>query len=256
MEFNERVRSARTCAVPEREGRALGAREGTGPDDDPMLRSLRVQSREEGEIVGKALGKMEGLSGGRAQGSDGDSGEDGALDAALARGGGFRGIPGGRGVRGSVRLRGRGGVPCRTAPAAQPPMHRSFLSVSQPFLPRAPSGSVTRIVPDTSTIAADHTAIRCGRSRMPDRVWRDHRRKIGAKRRLPATRPAASRSVRGMIPVCSCRHGASFRERNAVSAGLIYPPCSREGREQVGMAGSKRRQGFGEPVFLRKHGIG
>ena len=66
--FNERVRSARTCAVLERVGRALGAREGTGPDDDPMLRSLRVQSRAEGEIVGKALGKMEGLAEGERKG--------------------------------------------------------------------------------------------------------------------------------------------------------------------------------------------
>ena len=46
--FNERVRSARTCAVLERVGSVLGAREGTGPDDDPMLRSLRGQSRAEG----------------------------------------------------------------------------------------------------------------------------------------------------------------------------------------------------------------
>ena len=48
MSFNERVRSAGTCAVLERVGAALGAREGTGPDDDPMLRSLRVRSRAEG----------------------------------------------------------------------------------------------------------------------------------------------------------------------------------------------------------------
>ena len=46
--FNERVRSAETCAVLERVGSVLGAREGTGPDDDPMLRSLRAQSRMEG----------------------------------------------------------------------------------------------------------------------------------------------------------------------------------------------------------------
>ena len=52
--FNERVRSARTCAVLERVGSALGAREGTGPDDDPMLRSLRGQSRAEGERKGRA----------------------------------------------------------------------------------------------------------------------------------------------------------------------------------------------------------
>ena len=66
--FNERVRSARTCEVLERVGRALGASEGTGPDDDPMLRSLRIQSREEGEVVGKVLGKMEGLMEGERKG--------------------------------------------------------------------------------------------------------------------------------------------------------------------------------------------
>ena len=68
VSFNERVRSAETCAVLERVGRALGAGEGTGPDDDPMLRSLRVQSREEGEIVGKVLGRMEGLVEGERKG--------------------------------------------------------------------------------------------------------------------------------------------------------------------------------------------
>ena len=52
--FNERVRSARTCEVLERVGSALGAREGTGPDDDPMLRSLRSQSRMDGRAEGRA----------------------------------------------------------------------------------------------------------------------------------------------------------------------------------------------------------
>ena len=55
VSFNERVRSARTCEVLERVGRALGAREGTGPDDDPMLRSLRLRSREEGREEGQAV---------------------------------------------------------------------------------------------------------------------------------------------------------------------------------------------------------
>ena len=55
VSFNERVRSARTCEVLERVGRALGAREGTGPDDDPMLRSLRLRSREEGCEEGRAM---------------------------------------------------------------------------------------------------------------------------------------------------------------------------------------------------------
>ena len=68
VSFNERVRSAETCAVLERVGRVLGKREGTGPDDDPMLRSLRVRSREEGEVVGKVLGRMEGLVEGERKG--------------------------------------------------------------------------------------------------------------------------------------------------------------------------------------------
>ena len=43
--MNEPEPSARTHAILEGVGRALGAREGTGPDDDPLLRSLRDQSR-------------------------------------------------------------------------------------------------------------------------------------------------------------------------------------------------------------------
>ena len=46
--MNEPAPSARTHAILEGVGRALGAREGTGPDDDPLLRSLRDQSRAEG----------------------------------------------------------------------------------------------------------------------------------------------------------------------------------------------------------------
>ena len=60
VSFNERGRSARTCEVLERVGRALGGREGTGPDDDPMLRSLRLRSREEGELAGKMEGERKG----------------------------------------------------------------------------------------------------------------------------------------------------------------------------------------------------
>ncbi len=52
--MNEPVPSAQTCAILERVGRALGAREGTGPDDDPLLRSLRDQSRAEDEARGRA----------------------------------------------------------------------------------------------------------------------------------------------------------------------------------------------------------
>ena len=46
--LNEPAPSARTSAVVERVGAALGAREGTGPDDDPLLRSQRRQGFEHG----------------------------------------------------------------------------------------------------------------------------------------------------------------------------------------------------------------
>ena len=52
--MNEPEPSARTHAILEGVGRALGAREGTGPDDDPLLRSLRDQSRTEGEAEDRA----------------------------------------------------------------------------------------------------------------------------------------------------------------------------------------------------------
>ena len=54
------ARSARTNAILERLGRKLGAREGTGPDDDPLIRSLRGQSRADGRAEGlvEARSKM------------------------------------------------------------------------------------------------------------------------------------------------------------------------------------------------------
>ena len=55
--MNEPERSARTHAVLERLGRVLGAREGTGPDDDPLMRSLRDQVRAEGLAEGEARGR-------------------------------------------------------------------------------------------------------------------------------------------------------------------------------------------------------
>ena len=45
--LDEPVPSAETIAVLERVGAVLGAREGTGPDDDPLLRSQRRQAREQ-----------------------------------------------------------------------------------------------------------------------------------------------------------------------------------------------------------------
>ncbi len=42
-------------------GRTLGARDGTGPDDDPLLRSLRGESREEGRKEGQEEGLAEAV---------------------------------------------------------------------------------------------------------------------------------------------------------------------------------------------------
>ena len=45
---------AYTWRALERVGRTLGAREGTGPDDTPLLRSLGEQARAEGQTAGRA----------------------------------------------------------------------------------------------------------------------------------------------------------------------------------------------------------
>ncbi len=52
--FNEPELSARTIAVLERVGAALGEREGTGPDHDPLLRLQRRQEFERGIVRGRA----------------------------------------------------------------------------------------------------------------------------------------------------------------------------------------------------------
>ena len=57
--LNEVGRSVRTNAILERMGRRLGVREGTGPDDDSLLRSLRGQSRAQGLAEGLANGRAE-----------------------------------------------------------------------------------------------------------------------------------------------------------------------------------------------------
>ena len=58
--LNELVPSARTHTMVEHMGRTLGAREGTGPDDNHLMRSMRGQSRAEGEAKGRAEGLLEG----------------------------------------------------------------------------------------------------------------------------------------------------------------------------------------------------
>ena len=51
--LNEFALSERSLALVERIGRTLGEREGTGPDDDPMLRSLRAESEAKGITKGR-----------------------------------------------------------------------------------------------------------------------------------------------------------------------------------------------------------
>ena len=55
--LNEPAPSERTSAVLERVGGALGAREGTGPDDDPLLRSQRRAGFERGRAQGREDGR-------------------------------------------------------------------------------------------------------------------------------------------------------------------------------------------------------
>ena len=59
--------SPETLEVLSRVGRALGALEGTGPDDDPWLRAERDEGRAEGREEGLAAGRDEGLRKGRAR---------------------------------------------------------------------------------------------------------------------------------------------------------------------------------------------
>ena len=66
--MNEPAPSGRTHGILERLGRRLGAREGTGPDDDALMRSLRSQSRAEGLTEGEKKGRAKGLAEGRRKG--------------------------------------------------------------------------------------------------------------------------------------------------------------------------------------------
>ena len=66
--LNEPEPSERTSAVLERVGGVLGAREGTGPDDDPLLRSQRRAGFERGRLEGREQGRMEGRAEGLNEG--------------------------------------------------------------------------------------------------------------------------------------------------------------------------------------------
>ena len=58
--LNERVSSEETVEVLTRVGLALGEREGTGPDDDPLLRNQRTEARAEGVKAGIAKALLQG----------------------------------------------------------------------------------------------------------------------------------------------------------------------------------------------------
>ena len=72
LALNEIVPSLRTNRILERLGRELGARDGTGPDDDPLMRSLRKESeakgRRQGRTEGQRLGRAEGRLAGKFEG--------------------------------------------------------------------------------------------------------------------------------------------------------------------------------------------
>ena len=59
LALNEPMPSEQTSAVVERVAAVLSAREGTGPDDDPLLRSQRRQGFEQGHAEGRAEGRAE-----------------------------------------------------------------------------------------------------------------------------------------------------------------------------------------------------
>ena len=59
LALNEPVLSGRTCAALQRVAAALGAREGTGPDDDLLLRAQRRQGFEHGHAAGRAEGRAQ-----------------------------------------------------------------------------------------------------------------------------------------------------------------------------------------------------
>ena len=66
--LTEEPLSAETYGVLERVGRALGAREGTRPEDDPFARSLSARARAEGRERGHATGYAQGRTEGHATG--------------------------------------------------------------------------------------------------------------------------------------------------------------------------------------------
>ena len=80
--LNEPTLSAHTSEALERVGMLMGEAAGTGPDDDPLLRSQRRKSydigRAQGRTEGHAQGRAEGHAEGRAEGHAEGRAEGGA----------------------------------------------------------------------------------------------------------------------------------------------------------------------------------
>ena len=66
--LNEPALSTATSRVLDRVGRALGVREGTGPDDTPWLRAHRREGHTRGFAEGRDRGRAEGIAEGRDRG--------------------------------------------------------------------------------------------------------------------------------------------------------------------------------------------
>ena len=64
---NEPAMTDGASAILRRVGAALGKRDGTGPDDDPLLRAHRRESRAEGRVEGRTEGIGEGRLGERVE---------------------------------------------------------------------------------------------------------------------------------------------------------------------------------------------
>ena len=156
--LNEPVRSAVTSRFLDRVGRALGARDGTGPDDTLWLRAHREEGHArgwaEGQAAGRAEGRIEGWAEARAE-----------IVAAfrhqlLAS----RGVPASRTLLGADRT--HAALTAARRLAALPPPHRAGAR-----LPRRPSAAGNRNARSTPNgfIRAGESLPQTGSRRVPFR---------------------------------------------------------------------------------------
>ena len=81
--LTEEPLSVETHGALERVGLEMGAREGTGPEDDPLARSLSARARAEGREQGHAEGHTTGYTKGQAEGRA-EGRVEGRAEAVLA----------------------------------------------------------------------------------------------------------------------------------------------------------------------------